>query len=258
MIISKIVKGAEAGLVATVPMTGFMLAMHQLLPRWQKYALPPEQITAKVAKRTGLKKNLGKQERLGITLGTHFLYGASAGAAYGITFSWLPLPALLKGPLYGLILWAAGYLGWVPAMDLLLSAAKQPTQRTGLMIVAHLVYGSVVGLLVEAWNPKTTQQEAVQTYTEEVKTSAARDSEMNSNTTSDQKRDSGNPGGGQGRKDEAPHTGIYPMSAGEMPPGEAVVMTEAELGQGKRGAAGYQDSGSSEISYEPGELNNQP
>ena len=43
--------GALAGVIATVPMTLFMLLMHRLLPKWQQYALPPERITTRLAKR---------------------------------------------------------------------------------------------------------------------------------------------------------------------------------------------------------------
>jgi hypothetical protein len=32
--------GSVAGLIATIPMTLFMLLMQQVLPKWQKYALP--------------------------------------------------------------------------------------------------------------------------------------------------------------------------------------------------------------------------
>jgi hypothetical protein len=57
---------------------------------------------------------------------------------------------------------------------------------------------------------------------------------------------SGMPGGGRGRVDEVGRTGVYPAS-GPMPPGNAQVKGEASWGQGDRGAAGYEDSGSSEI-----------
>jgi YHS domain-containing protein len=63
----------------------------------------------------------------------------------------------------------------------------------------------------------------------------------------EQRRDSGEPGGGQGRKDEVGRTGIWPAS-GPLPPGSDVtVVGQAELGQGVRGAAGYDDSGGSAL-----------
>ena len=60
------------------------------------------------------------------------------------------------------------------------------------------------------------------------------------------KRESGVPGGGAGRKDEVGRTGVYPMS-GPHPPGDAPIVTPAAWGQGKRGAAGFEDHGESEL-----------
>lgn len=61
-----------------------------------------------------------------------------------------------------------------------------------------------------------------------------------------EKRESGAPGGGAGRKDEVGRTGVYPMS-GPHPPGDASIVTPAAWGQGKRGAAGFEDHGESEL-----------
>ncbi len=61
------------------------------------------------------------------------------------------------------------------------------------------------------------------------------------------KRESGRPGGGAGRKDKVGPSGVYPMS-GPPPPGDAPVVWPGAWGQGKRGAAGYEDHGESELS----------
>jgi hypothetical protein len=58
------------------------------------------------------------------------------------------------------------------------------------------------------------------------------------------RQDSGVPGGGRGRKDIVRGSGVYPVS-GPLPRGKAPIRTEAAWGQGSRGAAGYEDSGSS-------------
>jgi hypothetical protein len=59
--------------------------------------------------------------------------------------------------------------------------------------------------------------------------------------------ESGEPGGGAGRRDEVGPTGVYPMSGG-IPPGKhPEIRTPAAWGQGDRGAAGYEDSGGSEL-----------
>jgi hypothetical protein len=69
----------------------------------------------------------------------------------------------------------------------------------------------------------------------------------------EQRRESGLPGGGQGRRDEVGGSGVHPASAGNAPDG-ADVRTPASWGQGERGAEGYHDSGRSELRFSETEL----
>ena len=74
------------------------------------------------------------------------------------------------------------------------------------------------------------------------------------NTSENVRRESGEPGGGQGRRDEVGPTGVYPMSGG-IPEGKHLeIRTPASWGQGERGAAGYEDSGGSELVWRDGQL----
>jgi len=66
-------------------------------------------------------------------------------------------------------------------------------------------------------------------------------------TQPDDERESGMPGGGRGRRDAVGRSGVYPESASERPSADAPVRNQNAWGQGKRGAAGYEDSGSSEL-----------
>lgn len=70
----------------------------------------------------------------------------------------------------------------------------------------------------------------------------------------DEKRESGEPGGGAGRVDEVEGSGIYPVSEMDKASDDAKVHGEASFGQGERGAEGYEDSGTSEIFYTDEEL----
>jgi hypothetical protein len=65
-------------------------------------------------------------------------------------------------------------------------------------------------------------------------------------SSEESKRDSGMPGGGQGRKDETGKSGVYPVSSMAGAGGSAQIRGETSWGQGERGAAGYADAGSSE------------
>ncbi|HEV7588375.1 MAG TPA: hypothetical protein VGO40_09700 [Longimicrobium sp.] len=67
------------------------------------------------------------------------------------------------------------------------------------------------------------------------------------------KRESGEPGGGAGRRDEVGGSGVYPASAGHAPL-DAEIRTQAAWGQGERGPAGYEDAGSSELFFYEAEL----
>ncbi len=55
------------------------------------------------------------------------------------------------------------------------------------------------------------------------------------------------------RRDYVGKSGVYPMS-GPLPPGNAPIRGQMEWGQGDRGALGYQDHGSSQLSMDSGVL----
>ncbi len=139
--------GAAAGLVATIPMTIFMLLMHRLLPGWQKYALPPQQITQEMAQRTDLDQRLSQLQILGATLTLHFSYGAIMGSFYNAFTRKIAFPPILKGALFGLLVWAASYLGWLQVADFDAAAPEEPVKRNLLMISAHLIWGMVAGMV---------------------------------------------------------------------------------------------------------------
>ncbi len=68
----------------------------------------------------------------------------------------------------------------------------------------------------------------------------------------DQDKLSGTPKGkgGIGRKEKPGRSGVYPASIGpENIPEDAEVKSQAEWGQGDRGAEGYEDSGRSELNF---------
>jgi putative membrane protein len=146
--ILSIVKGALAGGVATIPMTAAMLALHRFLPRWQRHSLPPTKIAMSMASRLGLKQHLEEPQQHTAAWLSHFACGIAMGAAYGPLTRRVSVPSLVKGPTFGLLVWAGSYLGWLPAMELPEAAADQPMERNALMIGAHLIWGAVLGPLV--------------------------------------------------------------------------------------------------------------
>lgn len=147
---SRAASGLLAGLVATAPMTAVMLAGHARLPRRERYALPPEEITVALADEAGLDAVVEDPVgRLAATLAGHFGYGAAAGLAYALSAARLRAHPALKGAGFGLLVWVGSYLGWLPAVGILTPATEHPPRRTLLMVAAHLAWGSATGVLVD-------------------------------------------------------------------------------------------------------------
>lgn len=150
MLVSELRNGAVAGLVATAPMSIAMKAMKEELPWYERYALPPRIITRKFGQKSGLMEDRNEPGESILTLLAHFGYGAAVGALYApIAHKLKKIPALVKGMVFGLVVWATSYFGLLPALGLMRPAHKQPFRRTALMIAAHLVWGAVLGLLAE-------------------------------------------------------------------------------------------------------------
>src|SRR4028119_2410751 len=88
--------GGVAGFLATLPMTLTMVLLYRLLPRSERFPLPPRQITMKVADETGVKPHLSEGERTAATYVAHFGYGAAAGAVYGLASRQTPAAAAAR------------------------------------------------------------------------------------------------------------------------------------------------------------------
>ena len=143
-----LIKGAIAGLVATAPMTAVMLILHRLLPWHERYHLPPSQIVTVVEEKMDV--SLDEPAHQVVTGLAHFSYGAAAGALYAIMTGRLSVPTLLKGTGFGLFVWLISYLGLLPAADILRPATEHPARHNALMIVAHIVWGAVTGLVADS------------------------------------------------------------------------------------------------------------
>lgn len=140
-----LLKGALAGFVATIPMTIFMLATQRFLPHGQRYDLPPEIITKELAHRAHVRHHMNKQQVLGATLVSHFGYGVSMGAVYSSLGKKMPLPTVVQGILFGLVVWAGSYLALLPMLGMSESGQREPVRRNLMMIVAHVVWGTTLG-----------------------------------------------------------------------------------------------------------------
>jgi uncharacterized membrane protein YagU involved in acid resistance len=151
---NRVLIGCLAGFAATLPMTAAMVWLHRRLPEEERYPLPPHEVTKEASKGVGLEQHVEGERGLGLTLTAHFAFGTAAGGVYGLLDEKIPLPPTLRGSAYGLAVWAVNYLGLLPAAGLFRPPAHEPPRRKALMAAAHLVWGPVLGVLVDRLHAK--------------------------------------------------------------------------------------------------------
>ena len=143
--------GAVAGTVAT-------LAMSVLMVLGQRAGLlgkmPPRRVSEKAQEVAGISLPDPLTDALAAIL--HVALGAGAGAGYGATraVTKSPLPGAAEGAVFGLAFWAANYIGVAPALGILPPPDRDKPGRPPVMIAAHLVFGSVLGTIVDALEPR--------------------------------------------------------------------------------------------------------
>jgi hypothetical protein len=151
LLIRDLLRGAAAGTAATLPMSAVMLAAQRFgaLPKQ-----PPEEIVDSALDAADVDVDEETSDALA-TL-NHFAFGASIGAAYAglrrATGRRGSGPA--TGIVYALVVWFASYQGWVPKVTPLPPATRDREDRQTVMAGAHVVYGAVLGGLVDRWSPR--------------------------------------------------------------------------------------------------------
>lgn len=138
-------RGAGAGLVATVVMSAVMLAADKLGATPQP---PPQRITDHLLHRAGSRPPPPLRRALGTA--AHVGFGVGAGAAYAALqgSGRLPGPPTASGVGYALGVWATSYAGWIPALGAMPPPDEDHPGRVRTMVIAHVVYGAVLGGLV--------------------------------------------------------------------------------------------------------------
>ena len=139
--------GAVSGAFATGAMSAVMLAARRV---GLMSELPPHEIASRgVDRAPGVDADA--DERRGLGWVTHFVFGAAAGALYALLRNVVrtPGPAWLHGAGYALGIWFVSYMGWAPALGLMPRADRDEPGRQPAMVVAHLVFGAVLGSLIQ-------------------------------------------------------------------------------------------------------------
>jgi hypothetical protein len=140
--------GAALAVVATTAMSAVMLVAQRAGLMGE---LPPHRIANKTLDRMPTDADPGPRSREALGWVAHYGFGALAGAVYGVLRAHVrtPGPGTLHGAGYALGVWAISYLGWVPALRLLPHATHDRPGRQPSMIVAHLVFGGLLGSMFE-------------------------------------------------------------------------------------------------------------
>ena len=137
-------RGAAAGTLATAAMSALMLAAGRagLMGRQ-----PPEAIVRQAGALTAREPRGRLADALAAA--AHVGFGAGTGAAYAL----LPRSGrpVLRGVAVGAGVYAVSYAGWVPALGALPPADRDRRSRQAAMLVAHVVYGAVLGALDDRW-----------------------------------------------------------------------------------------------------------
>lgn len=134
--------GAASGLVATVVMTGVLLAARRLglVDR-----PAPEAVVTGMLEQVGLEEEVRPPARTGLVTAAHLGYGAALGAGFSAIAGRIGRVSSLHGAGFGLVVWTVSYLGWLPAVGIFPRPSRQGAGRHVENVAGHLVYGASLG-----------------------------------------------------------------------------------------------------------------
>jgi hypothetical protein len=109
---------------------------------------PPERITDAVLDATDVDVR-SEQSRHALAVTSHLAFGAGCGMLFAAATDRIavPIPPVLQGVGFGLLVWAASYAGWIPALGILPPPTEDHPGRPATMAASHVVYGAVLGIV---------------------------------------------------------------------------------------------------------------
>jgi uncharacterized membrane protein YagU involved in acid resistance len=138
--IQRAAQGGGAGLVATAAMSAAMVAAQRA---GQMGRMPPKKITSAALDAVGAD-DLPEPAVDALSVATHFGFGAAMGALFLLARPRPRLP-VAEGVAFGTLVWLASYAGWIPALGILPPPTRDRPGRPASMLLAHWVYGAVLG-----------------------------------------------------------------------------------------------------------------
>lgn len=146
----RLLTGAAAGAVATGAMTTVLFAAKRVVTSRRVPAVGPVG-DAEAAPPEPPPERLTPGQRV-LALATHVGIGCAAGVTFALSRERIipdRLPGAAAGAMHGLAVWAIGYLGVLPKLDVLPPAYRDDRRRAAAVLAAHLAYGATVGTLVD-------------------------------------------------------------------------------------------------------------
>ncbi len=143
---NSLTSGAVAGLAGTTVMTGAMFLTKKagMVPG----KLEPKEIAENSEEKLGVRDYLPEPAFEASWVMLHFGYGTLSGVAYALAQKMaldLERPVLV-GPLFGVLLWAFGYCGWLPVLGLYPPPTQVPKRKAAANILTHVVYGTATAV----------------------------------------------------------------------------------------------------------------
>jgi hypothetical protein len=149
--------GAAAGIAGTVVLQGLQMASKKLMPD----TMPPLRGDPAKFMIEQVKRPLPENARQAISGKPSKAAEAALPLAYGMTFgaAYAALrrrggSPLIEGVALGLLTWAAGYLGWLPATGLMPPVWRQSTKRAVAPALPHTLYGIATVAAYDAVNDR--------------------------------------------------------------------------------------------------------
>jgi uncharacterized membrane protein YagU involved in acid resistance len=145
--LGRMMAGAAAGTAAAIPMTAYWEYMHTRVAGEPPRPLPPREIVEAIAVKTGMSRELTETDVQNLALAGHFCYAAATGSLFGLIAPRTPAAGAAAGALFGVGVWAASYLGWLPAAGVRQPVTYDLPARTKLMIGGHILWGVALGVM---------------------------------------------------------------------------------------------------------------
>lgn len=140
--------GAAGGAAATVALSAFRGSLNSL---GLVHKTAPMQVVDRLLE-TGFASEWPPAAKSALTLAAHFGYGIGAGAAFGALRREKDDYATeaAVGASLGVLIWGAGWAGWLPLLGVHAAPWSQTTPKVLLPVLDHAVFGAVWGVSSKA------------------------------------------------------------------------------------------------------------